>query len=58
MPGPAKALPFNRILAAAGFRCNVADSGVSCQSDTSGKGFTFSAQGYTPQYTDVPADAP
>ena len=58
VPGPAKALPFNRILAAAGFRCNVADSGVSCQSDTSSKGFTFSAQGYTPVYTDVPADAP
>jgi hypothetical protein len=58
VPGPAKALEFNRILAAAGFRCNVADSGVSCQSETTGKGFTFSAQGYTPQYTDVPAGAP
>jgi hypothetical protein len=57
-PGPAKVLPFNRILAAAGYRCNVQESGVSCQSDTSGKGFTFSADGYTPQYTDVPADAP
>jgi hypothetical protein len=58
VPGPANALQFNRILAAAGFRCNVADSGVSCQSETSGKGFTFSAQGYTPQYTDVPSGAP
>jgi hypothetical protein len=58
-PGPAKALHFNRILAAAGFRCNVQEeSGVSCQSETSGKGFTFSAEGYTPQYIDVPADAP
>lgn len=58
-PGPANALQFNRILAAAGFRCNVQErSGVSCLSETSGKGFTFSAQGYTPQYTDVPADAP
>jgi hypothetical protein len=58
-PGPAKALPFNRVLAAAGFRCNVQEeSGVSCVSETSGKGFTFSAEGYTPQYTDVPADAP
>jgi hypothetical protein len=58
VPGPANALQFNRILAAAGFRCNVQDSGVSCQSETSGKGFTFSAAGYTPQYTDVPANAP
>jgi len=58
VPGPANALQFNKILAAAGFRCNVQESGVSCQSDTSGKGFTFSANGYTPQYTDVPANAP
>jgi hypothetical protein len=59
VPGPANALQFNRILAAAGFRCNVQeDSGVSCLSESSGKGFTFSAQGYTPQYTDVPATAP
>jgi hypothetical protein len=57
-PGPAKVLPFNRIVAAAGFRCNVQESGVSCQSETSGKGFTFSADGYTPQHTDVPANAP
>ena len=58
-PGPANALQFNRILAAAGFRCNVqAESGVSCLSETSGKGFTFSADGYAPQYTDVPAGAP
>jgi hypothetical protein len=56
--GKANVLQFNRILAAAGFRCNVQESGVSCQSETSGKGFTFSAEGYTPQYTDVPADAP
>jgi hypothetical protein len=58
-PGPANALQFNRILASAGFRCNVQErSGVSCLSETSGKGFTFSAEGYTLQYTDVPADAP
>lgn len=58
-PGPANALQFNKILAAAGFRCNVQEeSGVSCLSETSGKGFTFSAEGYAPQYTDVPAGAP
>ena len=57
-PGPAKSLPFNRILAAAGFRCNVQESGVSCLSETSGKGFTFSAEGFSPQYSDVPAGAP
>jgi hypothetical protein len=57
-PGPARVLGFNRILAAAGFRCNVQETGVSCLSERSGKGFTFSADGYTPQYTDVPAGAP
>ena len=58
-PKPAKVLPFNRILAAAGFRCNVQEaSGVSCLSETSGKGFTFSPGGFAPQYIDVPADAP
>jgi len=54
----ATTLPFNRILAAAGFRCNVQEeSGVSCLSERSGKGFTFSPDGFVPQYTDVPADA-
>jgi hypothetical protein len=52
--GSPKVLDFNRILAAAGFRCNVRDTGVSCQSDASGKGFTFSADGLVLQYTDVP----
>jgi hypothetical protein len=59
VPDTAKTLQFNRILAVAGFRCNVQqESGVSCLSEASGKGFTFSAEGYTPQYTDVPAGAP
>jgi hypothetical protein len=53
--GPAKVLEFNRILAAAGFRCNVQESGVSCLSELTGKGFTFSAEGYTLQYADLPA---
>jgi hypothetical protein len=58
-PSPANALQFNRILAAAAFRCNVQEeSGVSCLSEKSGKGFTFSAEGYAPHYTDVPANAP
>jgi hypothetical protein len=58
-PGPATVLPFNRILAVAGFRCNVQEAaGISCKSEFSGKGFTFSAEGYTMTYTDVPADAP
>jgi hypothetical protein len=52
-------LPFNRILAVAGFRCNVQESaGVACMSEISGKGFTFSQDGFVPQYTDVPANAP
>ncbi|MCV7038478.1 hypothetical protein BST36_09815 [Mycolicibacterium moriokaense] len=58
-PGPAKVLPFNRILAAAGFRCNVQEAtGVSCLSEFSGKGFTFSPDGFAPRYTDVPVGAP
>ena len=56
--GPANTLQFNRILAAAAFRCNVQEAGVSCLSETSGKGFTFSSDGFTPQYTEVPASAP
>ena len=52
-------LPFDRILAVAGFRCNVQEAtGISCLSELSGKGFTFSADGFTTVYTDVPADAP
>jgi hypothetical protein len=54
-PGPANVLPFNRTLVAAGFRCNVQESsGVSCVSEFSGKGFTFSAEEFAPHYTDVP----
>ena len=54
----ANVLPFNRTLVAAGFRCNVQESGVSCMSETSGKGFSFAPEGFVPQYTEVPADAP
>ena len=54
-PGPAVTLPFGQVLMAAGFRCNVQEAtGISCGSETSAKGFTFSADGYTPVYTDVP----
>ena len=50
-------MAFNKILAVAGFRCNVQEQhGVSCLSELSGKGFTFSADGFVPQYTDVPAE--
>lgn len=54
----AKVLGFNRILAAAGFRCNVQESGVSCMSEASGNGFTFSTQEFVPRYTEVPPEAP
>lgn len=48
-------LPFGKALAVAGFRCNVQEqSGVSCVRELTGRGFTFSAEGYTLQYTDVP----
>jgi hypothetical protein len=55
VPGPANVLPFNKVLAAAGFRCNVQESsGVSCLNESTGKGFTFSTDGYALQYTDLP----
>ena len=58
-PDPAVVLPFNRTLVVARFRCNIQEeAGVSCLSEESGKGFTFSADGYVPQYTEVPLDAP
>jgi hypothetical protein len=58
-PGPATVLPFNRVLAVAGFRCNIQEAtGISCRSEAGGKGFTFSTDGFTATYTDVPADAP
>lgn len=48
-------LPFGKVLAVAGFRCNVQEqSGVSCVREVTGRGFTFSAEGYTLHYTDVP----
>jgi hypothetical protein len=54
----ANVLPFNRILIGAGFRCNVQESGVSCMSEASGKGFSFAPEGFVPQYTEVPGNAP
>lgn len=58
-PGPANVLPFNRILAVGGFRCNVQEAvGISCLSERSGRGFSFSDEGFAPQYTDVPVGAP
>ncbi len=57
--GKATELPFDRILAVAGFRCNVQESvGISCLSEFSGKGFTFSAENFTMTYTDLPPGAP
>lgn len=52
--GKALVLDFTKTLAAAGFRCNVQEAGVSCLSEGTKKGFTFSASGYSPQYTAVP----
>lgn len=55
VPGPAAVLPFGKVLIVAGFRCNVQEaSGISCASELTGKGFTFSADGYSFQYTDLP----
>jgi hypothetical protein len=56
VPGPAAILPFGKVLIVAGFRCNVQETtGISCASEVTGKGFTFSADGYTLAYTDLPA---
>ena len=53
--GAAKTLPFDKILAAAGFHCNVQQqAGISCVSEETNQGFTFSASGAAWQYTDVP----
>ena len=52
---PIATLPFGKVLGVAGFRCNVQEAtGVSCGSESSAKGFTFSAEGFTAVYTDVP----
>lgn len=53
--GTAKTLPYNKVLAAAGFRCNVQEQvGVSCLSEEAESGFTFAADKFSWQYTDVP----
>lgn len=54
-PGPAVELPFNEVLIVAGFECNVQEAtGISCLSELTGKGFTFSSDSYAFQYTDLP----
>jgi len=53
--GEVETLPFGKVLAVAGFRCNVQEeTGVSCVRELTGKGFTFSGDGYTLTYTDIP----
>lgn len=52
--GQPQVLDFNKTLAAAGFRCNVQEAGVSCLNETTKNGFTFSPNGFVPHYTAVP----
>jgi hypothetical protein len=52
--GKVLVLDFGKTLAAAGFRCNVQEAGISCEDETTQKGFAFSATGYVPHYTPVP----
>ena len=53
--GVAKTLPYNMVLAAAGFHCNVQEQvGVSCFSEEADTGFTFTSDKFSWQYTDVP----
>ena len=48
--------PNLKVLIVSGFRCNVQEAtGIACASEVSGNGFTFSADGFTLQYTDLPA---
>ncbi len=47
-------LDFGKTLAAAGFRCNVQQAGMSCMNESTKNGFTFSATGYSLRYTPVP----
>lgn len=51
--GKPMVLDFNKTLAAAGFRCNVQDAGVSCENESTQQGFTFSASGFVPRYSPV-----
>ena len=54
-PGSAVVLPFDKVLIVAGFRCNVQEAtGISCASEFTGQGFTFSADGFDMKYTDLP----
>ena len=53
-PGPAAILPSSKVLIVSGFRCNVQEAtGISCASEVTGDGFTFSADGFSLQYTDL-----
>ena len=52
--GQALVLDFDKTLAAAGFRCNVQQAGVSCMNESTENWFTFSASGYSLRYTPVP----
>lgn len=54
--GPTPILEYGHNLTALGFTCNTQESGISCRNDSTGKGFTFSTDGYTFEYTPVPAD--
>lgn len=46
-------LSYGQTLSTNGFSCNVQESGVSCRSDRSGKGFTFSTGGYQFEYIEA-----
>ncbi|WP_141214705.1 MULTISPECIES: hypothetical protein [unclassified Rhodococcus (in: high G+C Gram-positive bacteria)] len=59
--GTTPVLAYGQTLMVNGFSCNVQQFGVSCRSDSSGKGFRFSTDGYTFEYVealDVAADEP
>lgn len=51
--GVATVLPYDRPLSVGGFTCNAQKTGVSCKIDDNSKGFTFSTDGYSMDYTEV-----
>ena len=53
MDGVTPVLEYGRTLSADGFSCNVQKTGVSCRSDSSNHGFTFSTDGYRYEYVEA-----
>lgn len=51
--GTTPVLPYGQTLSTDGFSCNVQETGVSCRSDTSTRGFSFSTHGFDYRYVEA-----